>query len=96
MSRQLEADTETRQAKTDRSILLALHRDLEHMFHAAGFPLEGFSVKLNGYDYLMTLRAVHEGERVVCFVGADSLGRLFPKSCTELRADRLRWRANNF
>lgn len=96
MTRQLEQEREDRQKKRDNAVLLALEGGLAADVGHAGGELEGFSVRLNGGDCLITIRANVAGRRQICFVGAETLVDALLKSCREARQDKLKWRPDKY
>lgn len=96
MSRQLEAERETRRRALDLRIVSAAEGGLEAAVERAGGELRGLSVKFSGVDVLVTLKAEFSAGKQVAFVGADTLAGALVKGCQEARADRLRWRADKY
>jgi len=96
MARLGDAKRESRQERLEHALVRAIVRDLEHAFEDAQTPLTGFGVKISGWDYLLTLRALVKDVPSIAFIGADTLAALFPKAVRECRAGRVRWRADKF
>lgn len=96
MSRQLDQKIEDRARRAKESALLALYGGLEDAISHAGGELTGFSVKLRGYDTLMTVRALFPAGAQVAFVGAEDLPAVFVKAMKEGKRDELRWRGDTY
>lgn len=96
MTRQLEQVREDRQKKSDMAVLLAIDGGLTADVGRSGAVLSGFSVRLDGGDCLLTLRAELAGRRQISFVGAETLTAALIKVCREARRDRLVWRADKY
>ena len=62
----------------------------------AGGQLLGFSVKYANGDCLVTLRALMPSGRMVCFVGAETLGGAVLKAARDANNDKLRWREDQY
>jgi hypothetical protein len=91
-----EQEEDVRQAKIAKRLRLECNGGLITAVKAGGRLLTGFSVKLNGYDCLMTLRATKGDIPEVAFVGAETLTALILKAAREARKDELHWRADQW
>lgn len=96
MTRHLDANEEERQVKRDKAVLRALHFGLVNAVQQNGTELLGFSVRLDEWDTLITLRAVEDGVRKVAFVGADTLPNAIIKVVREGKRDKLVWREDKW
>lgn len=96
MSRQLEALQEQRTAKRHEAVLRTLEFGLEGAVGHAGGVLTGFSVKMDEWECLVTLRAVLDGKPCIAFVGSDTLISCLLKAEREAQRDNLTWRADKF
>lgn len=96
MTRHLDAQVEERQAKQDLALLKAVHFELQGTVAHNGYELLGFSVRLDEWETLITLRAMGEGERLVAFVGAETLAMAFTKAVREGKRDKLVWRVDKW
>lgn len=96
MSRQLEQQRETVQAKLDLALVAAVEFELEGAVAHAGGELVGLSLRITRTDVLMTLRAVLPGGRMVAFVGGATMPDCFRRAVNDAYQDRLRWRDDHF
>lgn len=96
MTRHLDAEVEERQSRQDAALLKAVHFGLQGAVAHNGYELLGFSVRIDEYECLVTLRAMLEGERVVAFVGAETLAAAFVKVVRDGKRDKLTWRADKW
>jgi hypothetical protein len=85
-----------RQQKRALFLYRVLSGDLEATLHKFGAVLLGFSVKCGDEDYLLTMRADFEGEKMVAWVGATSLANMFRKAYREARSNTLRWKVDEW
>jgi hypothetical protein len=92
MSRQLEEVRETKRAKLDALLLLAVDGELEASVLHSGGVLRGMSLRFDGLECLATLRATVAGKPQICFVGSEDLGGVLRKVVREGYRDGLRWR----
>lgn len=77
-------------------MLHAVYGGLEKAVQANGGELHGFSVKLNGGDCLITLRAVFPEGGLITFVGAEDLPAALRKAVKEGHRDTLGWREDRY
>lgn len=92
VTRQLEAALEARQAKRAKKIVRVVEFELEGSLATKGVVLVGFSVKLDGGDCLITLRAQVDGVLQIAFVGGEDLGAALIKCVAAANRDKLSWR----
>lgn len=96
MSRQLEKLAEDRQALRSKRIILAVEFGLEEGVRLSGGVFLGFSIRCDGGEALMVLKAQIEGERQVSFIGAEDLGACLIKAEREARRGNLKWREDKW
>ena len=96
MTRQLEQVQEEKNSKRNNALLLALEGGLARDVARGGADLLGFSVKLNGGDCLIILRASLAGRQQISFVGATDFPEGLLKACREGRSDKLKWREDKY
>ena len=82
--------------KRHRKVGRVVDGGLKEAVQRSGGELLGFSVKYNGYDCLMTLRAEFPGGRMVAFVGASTLPSAMIRAWQDGNQDGLRWREDKF
>jgi hypothetical protein len=96
MSRQLEQDSEDRDARRWRQVCLAVDHGLQAAVEHNGGVLTGMAVKTSDYEVLITLKAVFPGGPMVAFVGAPTVGDAFVKGMMDANRDKLRWRPDKY
>lgn len=96
MSRQLELVQEERTKKTHKALVRAVEFELQSAVALTGGVLTGFSVKIDEWQTLITLKAIVDDVPSVSFVGADSLTGCFLKAVREARSDKLAWREDKW
>lgn len=96
MSRQLEVQREIQQAKRDSELLQVIEFGLVGSVSHSGGVLTGFSVKIDEWETLMTLRAVRDGVSCVAFVGAGTLPDCLRKASRAAQKDSLHWRVDRY
>lgn len=96
MTRHLDAAMEERDARRHEAIIRAVEFDLLRSVEVNGTSLQGFSVRLNDWECLITLRATRGGVREVCFVGAQDLGGCLIKCVREAKREKLHWKQDRF
>lgn len=96
MSRQMDADREQRQARKDVKLVAAIEFDLVRAVERSGAVLGGYSVRVGGFDCLVTLRAKLAGKAQVAFVGAETPADALRKAVREGLSDKLVWRDDKY
>jgi len=96
MSRQLELLQEERQAKRHAKLVKVLEFGLIGAFGHTGDVLTGFSVKLEEWECLMTIRAVRDGVPSVAFVASLDLVSTLLKAEREAIRGKLVWRVDKY
>jgi hypothetical protein len=96
MTRHLDADHEDRQVRKDAALVAAVNFGIVNAVQMNGRELLGFSVRMDEWETLITLRAVDQGERLVAFVGAETLPSALIKVVREGKRDKLVWRADEW
>lgn len=96
MTRQLDQWREDSQHKKDVEVLRLLEYGLLEDVARSGAVLQGFSVRLNGVEALVTLRGDMAGRPQVCFVGAGDLPQALRKVGRLARSDKLKWREDKY
>lgn len=66
------------------------------MLDVQGIQLQGFAVKWDAYDCLLTLKVDIGGVRNVGFIGGGSVVDCIIKAVSAARADRVRWRVDKY
>lgn len=86
-----------RRSKLEREAsLLAVYGGLERGVEKAGGQLVGLSVKFNGFDCLLTLKAEFPAGMMVGFVGGEDLAQVLRKGASEAVRDNVKWRADKW
>ena len=89
--------TETQGAKDDGEILdFMLNGGMSAKIHDSGGAFRGISLRQNAADVLMVVRADFDGQAMVAFVGAATMGQAVIKLEDSLFSDVLRWRVDRF
>lgn len=96
MTRQLDLEQEERQARRSQAIIRAIEFELEGTLASKGAHLHGFSMKIDEYECLLTLRAVIDDVACISWVGADTVGGALIKAVGLGRNDRLKWKEDSF
>ncbi len=96
MTRQADVVQEERTKRMHLALVKALEYELVGAIAHSGGVLTGFSVKIDDFDTLMTLRAVVAGRPQIAFVGGDTLTSVILKVVREAYADKLRWREDQY
>jgi hypothetical protein len=96
MSRQLEQIREDRQSRKDKALLLAVEGGLNDAIERSGGMLGGFSVKLNGGDCLLILKADFPAGSQISFVGANDFSEAIIKAVRLGNQDKLVWKADKY
>jgi len=96
MTRQIEQAQEERQTKRRDAVIKGLEYELPGALEMRGITMLGFAVKFDAYDCLMTIKADVGGTRRVCFIGGSSVVDCIIKSVQAAKADRLRWRDDEY
>ena len=96
VSRQLEQALEARTSRRHQAVVRAVEFELVGALSSQGAELYGFSVKIEDFECLMTLRAVIDGVHSISFVGAEDLVGVMLKAVHLAKSDRLRWRADKY
>lgn len=96
MTRQLEQVQEERIARKHGLLIRAIEFGLQGAIGTTGGELTGFSVKLNEWECLMTLRATRDGVPHVAFVVSDCMVDCILKAVRDAGRDKLRWREDKY
>lgn len=96
MSRQLEAVGEQRQAKRHALLIRALEFELSGALQQSGALLQGFSVKIEEWECLMTLRAFREDTNQIAFIGSDDVINCINKAVRAAKSDKIMWRPDKW
>ena len=92
MTRQLEQHLEERSKRRREEIVNTVEFGLAAALERNEARLVGFAVKDRGSDWLMTIKAVRDGEAVVSFVGSADLGSVLIKASRMARGGKLVWK----
>jgi len=96
MTSQGEVDYEVERQKKATRLLRVCDGGFAGKIRKSGGVLTGFSVKVGDEDYLMTIRAEYDGNKVISWVGASSLQNLLLKAYREAARENLRWKADEW
>lgn len=96
MTRQADLVQEDRTVRRNQAVIRALEFELVGSLEACGCTLLGFSVKIEDWECLITLRAVVGEERMVAFVGSDSLSNCLVKCVMSAQRDKLVWKEDKY
>lgn len=96
MSRQLEQIVEERTARRNLALIRALEFELVGTLKTKGIDLLGFSLKIDPFECLMTLRANVDGGRQVAFIGSDGIPNTIIKAVIAAKRDQLVWREDKY
>ncbi len=91
-----EAERDQREMRRAMRLLRLCEGGLQAAVARAGGDLAGFSVKLSGYDVLLTLRADFPGGRMISWCGGSTLAHAIDKASREAKSDNLRWRKDKW
>lgn len=95
MSR-LDVELDRRMKLEKEASLLAVYGGLEKGVEHAGGVLVGLSVKFNGFDCLLTLKAEFPSGMMVGFVGGEDLAQVLRKAASETVRDGVKWREDKW
>lgn len=96
MSRQLEAMAEARSSKRHALLVRALEFELSGVMKEKGATLQGFSVKIEEWECLMTLRAYREETNQIAFIGSDDVINCINKAVRAVKSDKIIWRKDKW
>lgn len=96
MTRQFDIKSEEKIASRQAALVRAVEFELIGSLSHGGAALNGFSVKLRGYDCLLVLRAHVDDMNQVAFVSADDLGGCLIKAVRMALNDGLRWKEDAY
>lgn len=96
MSRQLEVDRETREAKRVSSLVRALEFGLAGAVSNQGMQLLGIAIKYEDLNSLLTIKAKANGRTMVAFVGSDSMMNCILTAEAKALGNTLQWRADRY
>ncbi len=96
MSSQDEIPRAGHDARRNLLLYRALTGSLASAIERGGGLLCGMSVKINGYDCLVTLRAEFPGGAQVAFIGGETPAGCFLKAMREAKSETLRWKADRY
>lgn len=96
MSRQLEMLAEERTTKRHKALVKAVEFEMVGSLAAAGATMTGFSVRLDEYECLLTVRAVIDEKASVAFIGAEDLVGAILKLVKAAQRDKLVWREDKY
>lgn len=96
MSRQLEQAGEDKARRRAMKLARILDGELDSAIRRAGGELLGFSVRLEGWDCLLTLRVRLAGRRQIAFVGSETLGGALLKAVDLAKRDKLAFKADKY
>lgn len=96
MDNQMEVIEAKRRDRRRKEIRVSIEYGLVGAVEALGGTLRGFSVRMDEYEVLMTIRATFEGKGMIGFVGAEDLGACLVKAVRELRNNKVTWRADKY
>jgi hypothetical protein len=96
MSRQLDVVAEERVIKRNEQLIRAVEFELSGVIEVQGMSLLGFSIKIEPWECLMTLRVLREDNHLVGFVGSDTVANCIVKSVAMVRRDKVVWREDKY
>ena len=96
MTRQLDIVSEQRTAKKHDMLIRVVEFGLVGSVAHSGGVLTGFSVKIEEWECLMTIRAIKDDVPKISFVGSDSLLNCLLKAERDARNDKLVWREDKY
>ena len=96
MSRQLEAAQEARVDKRNNQLVRALEYELSGVLEIQRMTLLGFSLKIESYECLMTLRVVSGDSYMVGFVGSDTAANCIVKAVSAVRNGKVPFQADKY
>lgn len=96
MSRQLELEREQRETLRRDELVKCLEFGLVGALSVQGIDLLGLAIKYDPYNCLMTLRADRNGDKIVSFVGSDTIINCLLKGQSEALRQGLRWTADKY
>lgn len=96
MTRQLEQETELREAAKRVALVRALDFGIVGALQAQGIELLGWAIKYDAFNCLLTIKAEIAGDRKVAFVGSDTIINCILKTESEALRGGLQWRADKY
>lgn len=96
MTRQTDLQKEVRETARRDLLVKLLEFRLVGALESQGITMLGFSIRYEDFDCLMTIRAEINGERVVAFVGSDTIMNCVLKAGSEANRTALKWRADKY
>lgn len=82
--------------KRNKTVIKALDSMLFDELEFDGITLQGFAMKFDAYQCLMTLKAIKNGNAEVAFVGSDTASNCILKALSMASDRRLRWREDRW
>lgn len=92
MTRTAEIKIEERETRRNVQFIKAIDFALVGTLQTQGVELSGFTVKLDAWECLVTLRATQGNGSTVCHIGADNFISAILKALHMAQNDRLKWK----
>ena len=96
MSRQLEQEGEERERARQQRLIRAIEYGLVTTLHNQAADLQGFSIRYEEFNCLLTLRADINGRRHVAFIAADTMMNCIIRADREAANNRLKWQQDKY
>lgn len=96
MSSQDDIPQASHDARRNLMLYRALTGGLAASVERGGGLLLGLSLKINGYDCLLTLRAEFPGGRQIAFIGGETPAGCVLKATREAKSETLRWKVDKY
>ena len=96
MSSELDRKHEERGERRRSKLVRAIEFELAGVLRDNEMELLGFSVKIEEWECLMTLRVWADGQRLVGFVGSDSLPNCIVKSVHAVKNNKVQWKEDKY
>lgn len=96
MTRQFDIVQEERTKKVHLAIVKAIEYELVGSVAHQGGELTGFSVRIQEWETLITLRALQDEVPMVAFVGSETLTQALLKCVREAYQSKLNWQVDAY
>lgn len=96
MSRQLDLKREERETAKRDALVKALDYSFQGALESQGIELRGWAIKYDAFNCLMSIRADIAGERMIAFVGSDTIINCILKADSGARRNDLSWRKDKY
>lgn len=96
MSSQDEIPRANHEDRRNLMLYRAMTGGLATAVERGGGMLLGLSMRINGFDCLLTLRAEFPGGRQIAFIGGETPAGCILKALREAKTESLRWKVDKY